>query len=124
MCFLIGQTNFFFYSLFLQLITKDGSKFETPAPDWNFMTDPHADENIKGTDVFWYNSKTAEALWSEPDWDKIWSTRRQQSRFVKSDDSWEVFEDPEGRIFYYSMTTGEYQWDTSNVQDYGEYYDY
>ena len=54
-------------------------------------------------------------------------SRRQQSRFVKSEDGWEVFEDPEGRTFYYSMTSGEYVWDTSAQQaeaGAGEYYDY
>ena len=115
---------FFLLVLFFQLVQKDGAKFETPAPEWSFMTDPHADESIKGTDVFWYNAKTAEALWSEPDWEKIWSARRQQSRFVKSEDGWEVFEDPEGRTFYYNMTDGQYVWDTSSLQQQGEYYDY
>ena len=104
------------------LIQKDGSKFETEAPEWSFMLDPHADEAIKGTETFWYNSKTAEAVWSEPNWEEIWSDRRKSSKFVKSDNGWEVFQDPEGRTFYYSMTDGAYQWDTSSV---GEYqYDY
>ena len=103
------------------LIQKDGAKFETPAPEWSFMLDPHADESLKGTETFWYNSKTAEAHWSEPDWDQIWSQRRKQSKFVKNADGWEVFEDPEGRIFYYSMTDGVYQWDTSAAGS-GEYY--
>ena len=108
------------------LVEKNGKNFETEAPEWDFMVDPHADETIKGTESFWYNTKTAEAHWAEPKWDELWSHRRKASKYIKNDNGWEVFEDPEGRTFFYNMADGAYVWDTSSLAaDEGQYsYDY
>ncbi len=111
------------------LVIKDGALGELPAPEFQQMQDPHATDERFST--FYYNQKTGETLWKEPEWDKIWAQRRKKSKYVDSSGGWEKMEDPTvGAFFWFNLKQGEYTWNDPFAEYYaedqgaGEYYDY
>ena len=91
------------------------------------MQDPHAEDERFAT--FYYNLKTGETMWKEPEWDLIWAERRKRSNYVESNGGWEKMLDPViNKYFWFSLKEGQYTWQdpfAEYYEDQGAYgYDY
>jgi len=77
--------------------------------EWKQLRDNEAKH--EGFALFWFNERTQQSQWQEPNWTLEWIDRRKRAQRTEEIDGWQQYKDTfTGHMFYYNFESGDNQW--------------